>query len=281
MVKAIDISEHNEKIEFKKVKQDKINFIILRIGWIGNKNNHTLDKKFVKYVTECKNNKIPYGVYVYSYCTSIDTAKAGAWWVLNMLSKLSYKPEKTIFIDLEDNSIINCGKENITQQAKEFCKIIENNSPYKAGVYANLNWFQNYVNPWELLKYKIWLAQYANKHTATFRVDLWQYTSIGKVNGIYGNVDINKCYECENSKNVEKGEEIKENGGFEVKLYQNGSTKESVFQDKNCTKEIGYLHAGEQAECYGVVGNTALIVYNIDGSNNKKTGFVKWLGGIK
>ena len=60
MVKAIDISEHNEKIDFKKVKQDKINFIILRIGWIGNKNNHTLDKKFVKYVTECKNNKIPY-----------------------------------------------------------------------------------------------------------------------------------------------------------------------------------------------------------------------------
>ena len=109
-------------------------------------------------------------------------------------------------------------------------------------------------------------------------MDLWQYTDKGKINGINGNVDINKCL-CECVENVDNNVN---NGGFEMKIYQNGSTKETVYQDIKCTKEIGFLNPREKAECYGIIENRALVVYNIDGTNgNKKTGFVKWLGGVK
>lgn len=66
-----------------------------------------------------------------------------------------------------------------------------------------------------------------------------------------------------------------------MKLYQNGSTKEIVYQDLNCTKQIGYLNPYEQARCYGIIENKALIVYKLDNANNFKTGFVKWLGGVQ
>ena len=42
---GIDVSEHNGTVNWAKVAQE-VDFAILRIGWVGNKNNHTLDKKF-------------------------------------------------------------------------------------------------------------------------------------------------------------------------------------------------------------------------------------------
>ena len=66
-----------------------------------------------------------------------------------------------------------------------------------------------------------------------------------------------------------------------MKVYHNGTTIEKVYQDVECTKQIGYLHEYETAECYGIINNKALIVYNVDNTNNKKSGFVKWLGGVK
>ena len=45
-MKIIDISEHNGKIDFNKVKHDGIDGVIIRVGWIGNKENHTIDKYF-------------------------------------------------------------------------------------------------------------------------------------------------------------------------------------------------------------------------------------------
>ena len=46
MIKGIDVSEHNGIIDFAKVKNAGYKFVIIRLGWIGNKNNHTLDKNF-------------------------------------------------------------------------------------------------------------------------------------------------------------------------------------------------------------------------------------------
>lgn len=283
MTKIIDISEHNGNIDFNKVKQDGIKAVIIRIGWIGNKENHTLDKKFYEYVEGCKNAGLPYGVYVYSYCKSIMSIESGVKWILNQLSLISYKASFPIFLDMEDESILECGKENLTNQCISFCNRIELNGNYTAGIYANLNWFTNYLDINRLETYKIWLAQYtkSTNHSAKFKVDLWQYTSQGKINGIVGNVDINKCLNCENINIGEITGESTNKEEFEVKLYQNGSTVEPVYQDKLCLNQIGYLHPNEQAECYGIVDNKALIVYNVDNSNNKKVGFVKWLGGIK
>ena len=81
-------------------------------------------------------------------------------------------------------------------------------------------------------------------------------------------------YDEDNAENYIKGEFEK------VKKYRNGSTKEIVFTDINCLVPIGYLNKYEECECYGKVGNRAIVVYQVDGTDNKKVGFVKWLGGI-
>ena len=60
----------------------------------------------------------------------------------------------------------------------EFCDRLKD-AGYKAGVYASLNWFNNYINPYAILNEGnyIWLAQWNNEITADFPVDIWQNTN--------------------------------------------------------------------------------------------------------
>lgn len=277
-MKIIDISEHNGIIDFNKVKQDGIDGVIIRVGWIGNKENHTIDKYFEQYYQGALKAGLKIGFYVYSYCKSQQAIESGTNW---FLSKIYNKQcDLACFLDLEDNTIEYLDKEELTRHAEIFCEMTENNRK-KAGIYASEYWFKYKMYIDRLITYKIWLAKWVyNKPNENFRYDLWQYTSQGRVNGINTNVDMNECIQCENTEQTENKE-----SDFEMKIYQNGSTIEPVYQDINCTKQIGYLHEWEKAECYGTINNgtyvRALIVYNVDGTNNKKTGFVKWLGGVK
>lgn len=66
-----------------------------------------------------------------------------------------------------------------------------------------------------------------------------------------------------------------------MKTYKNGSTKEEVFADSECTIKIGELDGYEECQSYGIVNNRAIVLYDVNNTNNKKIGFVKYTGGIK
>ena len=93
---------------------------------------------------------------------------------------------------MEDKTIKGEGKKSLTEQCVEFCNLIQK-AGYKAGVYANLNWFKNYIDA-SKLNCSIWVAQYNNKCTYTGKYDIWQYSSSEKISGISGNVDVNYLY---------------------------------------------------------------------------------------
>ena len=189
---GIDVSEHNGNINWDSVKS-QIDFAILRLGWIGNKNNHTLDKQFERNYSECKRLGIPVGVYVYCYCNCEETSKAGAKWTLQHLSSKTL--ELPVYIDMEDSSIARLGKDKLTNICIAFNTVIENTGLW-AGVYANLDWFNNKLNKDTIKsKYTTWIAHYTsgtNRYEGEY--DIWQNASNGKISGINGNVDTNYMY---------------------------------------------------------------------------------------
>lgn len=198
-------------------------------------------------------------------------------------SKLNGKTlEYPVFLDVEDSQISSLNKNTLTNLCKEFCNGIKG---FTTGVYANKNWFTNKLNINELVNYKIWLAEWNGKenHTANFKVDMWQYTSDGQIDGINGRVDLNYCLNCENQ-NVEDITGEHEGSEFYMpKTWKNGSTNETVYADVNCTKEIGLIYPRGEAECYGIKDGKYLVCYNIYNGNNiqnRKVGFVKYNGGI-
>ena len=128
---------------------------------------------------------IPFGVYIYSYATSDAQARSEAEHVLRLIS--GYKLSYPIYLDLEQ-----AGTETgAIQRANIFGDIIEN-AGYWCGVYANTNWWTNYLVGLE--RFVKWVAQYNSVCTYQGTYDIWQYTSGGSVPGISGNVDMNHCY---------------------------------------------------------------------------------------
>lgn len=192
MEKLIDISQHNGNINFEELKNNGIKNVIIRVGWIGNKQNHTLDTKFEENYKKAKENGFKVGFYVYSYCKSVETLRQGVNWLLEKID--NKQNEIGVFLDLEDETIEEIGRQNLTDQAKQFCEIIKN-SGYIAGIYANKYWFEHLLDIKQLLNYKIWLAEWNKKdnYSVTFRVDIWQYGQT-EIKGINGQVDINEIY---------------------------------------------------------------------------------------
>lgn len=77
------------------------------------------------------------------------------------------------------------------------------------------------------------------------------------------------------NKNIESGSDEP------VRKYKNGSTTENVYADTACTKKVGSLDPREECDCFGIFNDRAMVRYKVNGTNNYKIGFCKWLGGVK
>lgn len=191
VARGIDVSEHNGTINWNAVKNSgQVDFAILRVGY-GDDYSYQDDKQWARNVSECERLGIPYGVYIYSYATSWSQLNSEVSHVKRLLK--GHNPSYPVYIDMEDNSTIGLGRNTLTQFAKSFCDQI-NSAGYTAGVYANLNWWNNYLYASQLDNYERWVAQYNSSCWYEGDYSLWQYSSSGSVPGISGNVDMNYYY---------------------------------------------------------------------------------------
>jgi GH25 family lysozyme M1 (1,4-beta-N-acetylmuramidase) len=194
-MRGIDVSQHNGVINWNLAKNE-IDFAILRLGWIGNSNNHTLDTQFYNNYNACKALGIPVGAYIYNYANNENAARSGAEWALDKLANIDL--ELPVYFDIEDPTLMNLGKTANTNLCIAFNTVIEDNSDYWAGVYASLDWFNNRLHK-DIIKakYTTWIAhvEYPNdqdKYNGYY--DMFQYSWKGRIGGISGNVDMNSLY---------------------------------------------------------------------------------------
>ena len=186
--KGIDVSEHNGKIDWKKVKADGIDFAIIRCGY-GMDDPEQDDDYWEYNVSECERLGIPYGVYLYSYADSTTRASKEADHTLRLLE--GHNPQLPVYYDLEEKSLESTSKRTLlANMAKTYCNKIED-AGYVAGVYSNTNWWNNYLTSSVFDQWDRWVAQYNYECRYEGEYTLWQCTSTGKVDGIKGNVDIN------------------------------------------------------------------------------------------
>ena len=213
---GIDVSHHQNIIDWATVSNSDIGFVIIRAGYGGNWTNQD-DRQFLNNVEACEKYNIPYGLYLYSYASEIDNDDTSAQnearhmlRLLNQIKQYNYSPNlgTKVFIDMEDNSVVNAGKEQLTNVSDTFCSQIEANG-YSCGIYANKTWLTKHLNTQELVKkYDIWLAEwlpvpspsfgYAKSQRPTYNLTpykYWQFASDGKLNGISGNVDFDLGYD--------------------------------------------------------------------------------------
>lgn len=184
--KIVDVSRWNNTVDYKALKKKGITGVVIQCGYgmVSSQKDPYFESNYKK----ARANKMLVGVYHYSYAKSVAEAKEEAKVCLGWLKGRSL--DMPVYIDMEEENLTYLGKSTLTKIAKEFCKTIEK-AGYKAGVYANANWFKNNLNYSSLKKnYSIWLAQYSS--TKDYDCDIWQYTSKYIVNG--NTFDCNICY---------------------------------------------------------------------------------------
>ena len=137
-MKGIDISEFQENVNYNKLKEDGIEFAIIRLGY--GKNLSQKDSCFEKHFAGLKNAGIKVGAYLYSYAYIKEGAKLEAQNTLNIIKGKEF--DLPIFYDMEESKQTSLGRKILTEMANEWCNIIKQ-AGFKAGVYANLNWFKN------------------------------------------------------------------------------------------------------------------------------------------
>ena len=156
---GIDVSDWQGDIDWAKAKAAGVKFALLKCGY-GMDLTDQDDDCFVRNASECERLGIPYGVYLYSYANTMEKAKSEAAHVIRMLK--GRKPQYPVYLDLEDEITLSASKEQILAQVKAWCEIIEATG-YKAGIYANLYWWDTYLtDPWYDTKER-WVAQYYRK----------------------------------------------------------------------------------------------------------------------
>ena len=200
-VYGIDVSYYQGNIDWKKVKNSGVEFVIIRVGYRGYGSAGTLveDPKFKTYLDGATKAGLKVGVYFYTQAITTAEAKAEAKFVLDRIK--GYSLQMPVYYDIESvdydtGRLDSAGlsKAQKTTLCTAFCDTIIK-SGYSAGVYANYTWLNYYIDGAGLgKKYPIWLAHYTSNTNYDQRMDMWQYSGSGTVSGISAYTDVNVWY---------------------------------------------------------------------------------------
>ena len=196
-VKVIDVSYYQGDINWDTFVQESDCYgVILRLGYWN-----ALDKKFERNINEIKRLNIPYGIYLFSYSTTLNGALTEARFTNEMIDKYNLNPTLGIYYDIESWSSSN-GSSSNTISKEQYDKIISTyvtnvsnhvGNRFKVRVYSGRWYAMNRLGTISKA-YVDWVAEYNSTCKYDGKYSMWQYTSKGSVPGISGNVDISYLY---------------------------------------------------------------------------------------
>lgn len=188
-VKGIDVSVHNGKIDWQKVKAAGIQFAILRAGF--GKLASQKDDRFEENYAGAKAAGIPVGVYWYSYATTVSEALEEAKACIEVIKGKQF--EYPIFFDQEEKKTLDTGMKNCSSMVRAFCGQLEI-AGYWAGLYTSRAFLQSHIEDDIKTRYTLWIAEWGSKLNYNGAVGIWQNSEKGSVSGITGNVDTDISY---------------------------------------------------------------------------------------
>ncbi len=189
---GIDVSKWQGDIDFKKLKDAEVEFVIIRVGSsTGINGENFVDSKFIQNIENANSVGIPVGVYFYSYANSMERAINDAKWIIDVIK--DYRVELPIAFDWENWGSFNKYELSffgLTNIAKKFMDTVKD-AGYEAILYSSKTYLENI---WMGMDYPVWLAHYTKNTNYTGDYSYWQLCSNGRVDGINGDVDIDIRY---------------------------------------------------------------------------------------
>lgn len=196
---GIDVSSHQCNIDWDAVANDGIDFAILRVGYrgYGASGNICIDDMFKTNAKNAIKAGLKIGVYFYSQAITVEEAKEEALFVIDAIK--DFEIDCPVVFDWENEPDIGMRTDNLsgdilTDCAVEFCDTVKD-SGYTPAVYFNLTDAYQRYNLDKISDYVFWYAQHQGSSPLFYyQYSIWQYSDVGTVDGISGNVDLNICF---------------------------------------------------------------------------------------
>ena len=198
-VKGIDVSEWQGKIDWQKVKDSGVEFVIIRVGARATETGELLaDERAQSYYKGAKEAGLKIGAYFFSQSVNADEVLEEVEFLLDAVKNwdvempLVYDWE---YVDIYARTARVDGRE-LTDMAKLFCETVKE-AGYEPMIYFGRSQSLDMLKLEELMDYPFWLAMYSTIMDYPYQIDMWQYTETGKVPGINGYVDMNLWFTYE------------------------------------------------------------------------------------
>ncbi len=191
---GIDVSTHQEKIDWQAVADSGVDFAILRAGYRGATAGKLYeDDCFADNLKGAKKAGLMVGVYFFSQALNAEEAVEEAEYVCDLLGR--EKLDLPVFFDWEylEGRVPTPGLLPMTECAVAFCEEIRDQG-FASGVYFNQDYGYNYLDLRELTDYTLWLAEYGDIPEFPYLYHMVQYTDKGSVPGIHGPVDLDLLF---------------------------------------------------------------------------------------
>ncbi len=184
---GIDISVWNGDINWSSVKS-QVDFVVIRASW-----EETADTKFTTNANGCVNNDIPFGVYVYSYAENEAEAIGEAEYVLGLVD--NYDMDLPIFFDFEDECAMGLSASTQQKICRAFCDTIIAGGR-QPGIYTYTWVLRTVLTDTYYKSIPMWTAEINGASYTSYKGGLWmwQWSWVGRFNGMSGDVDCNKMY---------------------------------------------------------------------------------------
>ena len=185
---GIDVSEWQGDIDYEAVREAGATFVMMRIGVkLDSGEDPALDKKFLDNIKKAKEAGLKVGVYLYSKALSREEAIDEANWVLDTLDGESLDLPVVFDWEIWSNwNSYHISFHDLNEMPKAFIKTVEEEG-YVGMLYGSKFYLENF---WDGTYDNVWLAHYASS-TDYEGYMMWQFSNIGRIDGIYGDVDLN------------------------------------------------------------------------------------------
>ncbi|MBE6991437.1 MAG: hypothetical protein E7430_02515 [Ruminococcaceae bacterium] len=194
---GIDVSEHQQEIDWKTVSSAGVDFAMIRAGYRGYTEGQIYaDEYFKTNMREAHKAGVDVGVYFFSQATSVEEAVEEAKFVLELIKVWDITYPVVFDWEFIENSTArtySMTAKEVTDCAMAFCETIAY-AGYTPMIYFGQNASIEHFDLERLMVFDFWLADYTDTPVFPYDFQMWQYTSNGQVAGIDGDVDVNYCF---------------------------------------------------------------------------------------
>lgn len=191
MLRGIDVSHHNGRINFTALANDDIQFIIAK----ATEGRSFVDSEFARNMCLCRQHSILHGAY--HYVRGDVPAREQAQHFIDIV-KVEGDSCTVLALDVEDSTLTRLPYKEVSEIVYEMVAEIHDECMTFPLIYTSEKFMHremyNYCGISDLCGG--WIAKWGSKkpQRKDLNTTIWQYSDKGRVAGIKGNVDMNYAY---------------------------------------------------------------------------------------